>query len=107
MTRTFFSIAALALVMTLLAPLSQGTPFTAEPAAADLLQCMASCIKQEGGNTAANKETCKSRCANIPSTSRGQGAGGSCMKTHKNCQRSCGGNKACKRACKKALMRCK
>ncbi len=110
MTRTIISIPALVLVMALLAPLFDRTPFTADPAAADLLQCMDSCIRHEGGNSAANKETCKSRCANVPSVTGGSQPGrrdsGSCMSTYKDCRESCGGNKACKRACKKALMRC-
>ncbi len=113
MTRTFISIPALALVMSLLAPLFQGTPFTAEPAIADLMQCMESCIKHEGGNSAANKSTCKSRCANVQSGmghEDGQGQknrdSGSCMSSFKDCRESCGGNKACKQACKTALMRC-
>ncbi len=43
-----------------------GFEFGPAPAAADLLQCMESCIRHEGGNTATNKTTCKSRCANVP-----------------------------------------
>ncbi|NQU59519.1 MAG: hypothetical protein HQ512_00140 [Rhodospirillales bacterium] len=79
------------------------------PAAADLMQCMESCIKHEGGNSAANKTTCKSRCANIPSSTGGpkqQQDSGSCMSAFKDCKETCGKNKKCARICKKALMRC-
>ncbi len=76
-------------------------------ATADLLQCMETCIRHEGGNTAANKDTCKSRCAMVPSAGRGQKAGGGCMDVFKDCNANCGKDKKCKRVCKKGLMRCK
>ena len=79
-------------------------------AAADLMQCMESCIRHEGGNSATNKETCKSRCANVPSVTGGGTSpnrdSGSCMSAYKDCQADCGKDKKCKRVCKKALMRC-
>ena len=81
--------------------------FIPAPAAADLLQCMESCIKHEGGNSATNKATCKSRCANIPSAARGQGAGGGCMEAFKDCKVNCGKDRKCARVCKKSLMSCK
>ena len=75
-----------------------------------LLQCMEQCIRHEGGNTATNKETCKSRCANVPSVTGGGTSpnrdSGSCMSAYKDCQADCGKDKKCKRVCKKALMRC-
>ena len=109
MIRTLISIPALVLAMAFLASPFGGTPFAAGPAAANLLQCMESCIRHEGGNSATNKKTCKSRCANIPSATGGASANrdsGSCMSSYKDCQADCGKNKKCKRVCKKALMRC-
>jgi hypothetical protein len=96
------------LAFTLLTP-KDSLEFGPPEAAADLMQCMTSCIKHEGGNSAANKATCKSRCANVPSATGGASANrdsGSCMSAFKDCQAECGRNKKCKRTCKKALMRC-
>ncbi len=83
-----------------------GLGFGPAPAAADLLQCMESCIRHEGGNTAANKATCKSRCANVPTALPGAG-GRDCMAVYKDCNAACAKNKKCRRGCKKRLMRCK
>jgi len=64
MIRPTLIVSALALAFYLLLPTS--LTFTGPGAAmADLMQCMESCIRHEGGNTAANKTTCKSRCANV------------------------------------------
>ncbi len=99
MFRFVFAVPVLAIALAFLLP---------APAAADLMQCMESCIKHEGGNSATNKATCKSRCANIPASNPGQGSSGSCMDAFKDCKGSCAkGNKICARSCKKALMRCK
>jgi hypothetical protein len=107
MIRPTLIVSALALAFFLLLPTS--LTFTGPGAAmADLMQCMESCIRHEGGNTAANKTTCKSRCANVP-VATGGGASkdsGSCMSAYKDCQETCGKNKKCKRVCKKALLRC-
>ena len=83
-----------------------GIFFGPAPAAADLLQCMESCIRHEGGNSATNKATCKSRCANVPTAVPGAG-GRDCMAVYKDCNAACAKNKKCRRACKKRLMRCK
>ncbi len=83
-----------------------GIFFGPAPAAAGLLQCMESCIRHEGGNTAANKATCKSRCANVPAGRPGAG-GPDCMAVYKDCNAACAKNKKCRRGCKKRLMRCK
>ncbi len=105
MIRLLFSLSILAFAFTALLP-SSGTAH----AAADLMQCMESCIRNEGGNTAANKETCKYRCANVPSVTGGGAPAsrdsGSCMSSYKDCQEVCDKDKKCKRVCKKALMRC-
>ena len=110
MIRPFFTLSILAFAFTILLPAS-GSVFNPTagpaPAAADLLQCMESCIKHEGGNSATNKATCKSRCANIPSAARGQGAGGGCMEAFKDCKVNCGKDRKCARVCKKSLMSCK
>ncbi len=105
----FFAFPALALAFVLFSP-KDSLEFGPPTAAADLLQCMESCIRNEGGNTAANKTTCKSRCANIPSVTGGASANrdsGSCMSSYKDCKEDCGKDNKCKRVCKKALMRCK
>ena len=109
MIRPIFTLSILAFAFTILLPASTtiSGPATAS-AAADVLQCMENCIRSEGGNTAANKTTCKSRCANVP-VATGGGASkdsGSCMSAYKDCQETCGKNKKCKRVCKKALLRC-
>ena len=103
-------LVALVVAFTLMLPGAPGGQpgifFGPAPAAADLLQCMESCIRHEGGNTATNKATCKSRCANVPTG--GPGAGGpDCMAVYKDCNAACAKNKKCRRACKKRLMRCK
>jgi len=90
-------------------PFSVSGPATAS-AAGDLMQCMENCIRGEGGNSDANKDTCKMRCANIPSVTGGGAPAnkdsGSCMSAYKDCNEACGKDKKCKRVCKKALMRC-
>ncbi len=111
MIRPIFTLSILAFAFTILLPTS-GSDFGRgagpAPAAADLMQCMESCIRHEGGNSAANKETCKSRCANVPSATGAPATkdSGSCMSAYKDCQADCGKDKKCKRVCKKALMRC-
>jgi len=113
MIRPIFTLSILAFAFYILLPAS-GSVFglNAGPASAatDLMQCMESCIRHEGGNSATNKETCKSRCANVPSvtgggTSPNRDSGG-CMSAYKDCQADCGKDKKCKRVCKRALMRC-
>ncbi|MBC8339935.1 MAG: hypothetical protein H8E39_14735 [Alphaproteobacteria bacterium] len=109
MIRPALIFSVLTVAFTLLMPPSVSIigPATAS---ADLLQCMESCIRHEGGNTASNKDTCKMRCANVPAVTGGgtpaNKDSGSCMSTYKDCNEACGRNKACKRICKKALMRC-
>ncbi len=68
--RSLLFVPFLALAFSFISP-QGGFEFGPKPAAADLLQCMESCIRHEGGNTAANKETCKMRCANVPSVTGG------------------------------------
>ena len=72
-----------------------------------LLQCMEQCIRHEGGNSAANKTTCKSRCANVPMQGAGQGGAPDCMARYKDCRGACAKNKSCRRACSKRLRTCK
>ena len=71
--------------------------------AESLMQCMTRCIKNEGGNTADNKETCKYRCAKVGA---GRGPKRDCGMEFKNCNKRCAKNKACLRSCKKTLMNC-
>lgn len=116
--RLLFTVPALAFAFFFLSP-AGGFEFGPPPAAAaDIMQCMEECIRNEGGNTAANKTTCKMRCANVPSVfGHGQGTAaggqpaprdsGSCMSSYKDCKEVCGKkDKKCNRVCKKALMRC-
>ena len=72
-----------------------------------LLQCMEQCIRHEGGNSATNKATCKSRCANVPMQGAGQGGAPDCMAQYKDCRGACAKNKSCRRACSKRLRSCK
>jgi len=108
MIRLTLKMSLLAFFFAVLPP-QPGVGFGPAPAAADLMQCMTSCIKHEGGNSAANKETCKYRCANVPAATGGpkqQQDSGSCMSAFKDCKENCGKDKKCGRICKKALMRC-
>ncbi|MCH7551267.1 MAG: hypothetical protein IIA35_06155 [Proteobacteria bacterium] len=105
-------ILALAFVIALPAPGPGPSPgaWTGSGAAfaqGGLLQCMEQCIRHEGGNTATNKATCKSRCANVPSQGVGQGGAPDCMARYKDCRGACAKNKSCRKACKKRLMGCK
>jgi len=90
--------AAVALVLML-------TSFLAMPinayANADVLQCMADCIKSEGK---AEKATCKSRCADIPVSTQPENK--DCMATFKQCKKTCEGDKDCKKVCKTTLLNC-
>ncbi len=117
MIRPIFTLSILAFAFIILLPASttQSGPASAT-AAADIMQCMENCIRSEGGNTDANKTTCKMRCANVPTVFGGPSGSsdgapankdsGSCMSAYKDCQETCDKNKKCKRVCKKALMRC-
>ena len=85
-------------------------PILATPASGqNLMQCMTKCIKHEGGNSAANRDTCKSRCAN---TATGGGKQRNCMAEFKSCRSGCGkpsggSYKKCYRACKDRQMTCR
>ena len=75
--------------------------------AANIMQCMSSCIKQEG-DTAAAKAICKLRCANITLPPNSAGNPPYCMSIFKKCTRACDkNNKICWKDCKKGLMGCK
>jgi len=67
----------------------------------NIMQCMEQCIRSEGK---AEKDTCKSRCASVstrPAKPR------DCMGIFKSCNRNCANtDRACKKACKDALMTC-
>ena len=110
MIRPIFTLSILAFAFYILLPAS-GSVFglNAGPASAatDLMQCMESCIRHEGGNSATNKETCKSRCANVPMSAPGRGGPPDCMARYKDCRGACAKNKSCRKACKKRLMSCK
>ncbi len=119
MTRPRLTTLVLALVFTFALPaapgfqpgplLSPGAGSFLGPASAaaqGIMECMRKCIQHEGGNTATNKATCKSRCAGAPQAGA-QGGGPDCMTVHKTCIRGCGKNKNCKRACRKRLLNCK
>ncbi len=102
-------ILALAFVFALTAAPGPGPSFGSGAAFAQggLLQCMEQCIRHEGGNSAANKTTCKSRCANVPMQGAGQGGPPDCMAQYKDCRGACAKDKSCRRACSKRLRGCK
>ncbi len=112
-SRSIFKLLALLTVlltaaMPELASASNGASAQRAPveiAQADLLQCMEKCIRDEGS---AYKDTCKTRCAKIPSAF---GNGGpkkpDCMANYKKCLKICPKNdKACKKTCREQRMGC-
>ena len=117
MFRPVFSWPFLAMVMVIVIGLPGPGSLTGSgpgPAAAGahhtVMRCMAICIREEGK---AEKANCKTKCAPVPSvfgrSQKGQRGpdSGSCMSGYKDCMQGCAkGNKICKRACKKTLMRC-
>jgi len=67
----------------------------------NIMQCMEQCIRSEGKS---EKDTCKSRCANL-STRQAQPR--NCMGIFKSCKKNCAkADRACQKACKDALMSC-
>jgi len=68
----------------------------------NLLQCMEKCIREEGKD---EKDTCKLRCAKIPSQGAQQK---DCMGVYKQCKKNCPSatKKACRKQCKKQLTSC-
>jgi hypothetical protein len=74
------------------------------------MRCMEKCISYEGGNSEANKVTCKSRCGaaflkQLPIGKR------DCMGEFKSCSRTCGKENigqpsACHKQCKVELRTC-
>ena len=66
----------------------------------NLMQCMEKCIREEGKD---QKDTCKSRCATIPTKGAKKK---NCMGIYKQCKKNCKKNKTCRKACKKALNTC-
>lgn len=75
-----------------------------------LKQCMERCVSYEGGNSQANKGTCKSRCGSVmlkQSTVKRR----DCMGVFKSCMKSCGKEKigqpsSCHKQCKAVLKTC-
>ncbi len=70
-------------------------------ASAELMQCMVDCIKSEGKD---EKDTCKSRCADIPISADPQNK--DCMAIYKQCKKACEKDKECRQICKDALTNC-
>jgi hypothetical protein len=75
-----------------------------------LLQCMEKCVSYEGGNSEANKATCKSRCgaAMLKQSPVGKR---DCMGEFKHCNRTCGKENIgqpshCHKQCKAVLRSC-
>jgi|GEM_PF-4636847 len=97
----YFAAAGLAVAAAGLAP----TPALAQQQ--DIMQCMERCLRYEGRD---QKETCKLRCADVPSVT---GQGGrppgerDCMARFKACGKDCGRDRKCAAACKAELMNCK
>ena len=73
----------------------------------DMMRCMEQCLRHEGRD---QKETCKLRCADVPSVT-GQGgrppAERDCMTRSKACGKDCGRDRKCAAECKAELMNCK
>ncbi len=70
----------------------------------NMMQCMSKCIQHEGGNSATNRNICKSRCAKV---SIGGGKQRNCIAEFKSCRKGCGKLKKCYRACKEKQMACR
>ncbi len=98
--RTGFGLVALVVVLAF-APSSQSET---------LMQCMEECIQYEGGNSAANKLTCKNRCGPA-AIKKLPGVIKDCMGAFKACNVACGPEKigqpsACHKKCKRTLRTC-
>ncbi|MBC8269349.1 MAG: hypothetical protein H8E36_11410 [Rhodospirillaceae bacterium] len=75
-----------------------------------LMQCMEDCIQHEGGNSATNKATCKTRCGAKFVNPKPAG-NRDCMGEFKGCNTSCGKEKIgnpspCHKECKAQLKTC-
>lgn len=70
-------------------------------ASAEVMQCMIDCIKAEGK---AEKDTCKTRCADVPISANPEAH--DCMAMFKQCKKVCESDKECKKICKTALLNC-
>ena len=66
----------------------------------DAMQCVAKCVGYEGKLAF---ETCKWRCGNISSQPQNTH---DCMSIYKQCLKTCGSEKSCKKVCKDHLMHC-
>jgi len=104
MRTSLFASLTIALVLTL---------FSFQEAKSEtLMQCMESCIQYEGGNSATNKATCKTRCGSKYVNQNKKPAGQrDCMGEFKNCNKSCGKEKIgqpspCHKQCKAVLRTC-
>ena len=79
--------------------------YSAPLKAANIMQCMIDCIKQEGETA---KAICKLRCANITLPLANAGSQPDCMSIFKKCKNICDkSNKVCWQSCKEALIGCK
>lgn len=79
-------------------------------AAETLMQCMEKCISFEGGNSATNKATCKTRCGAAMMKQKPAGMR-DCMGEVKACRKKCGKEKIgnpspCHKQCKALQMTC-
>ena len=75
-----------------------------------LLQCMKKCVSYEGGNSEANRVTCKIRCGGA-SLKQSPVEKRDCMSEFKSCSRTCGKEKIgqpspCHKECKEMLRTC-
>jgi len=106
MTRILSVVLSAVIVASAVAPLVH-RPAPALAQQNDLMRCMEQCLRHEGRD---QKETCKLRCADIPSvTGPGTRPSGErdCMGRYKACQKDCGRDRRCAAACKTELMNCK
>ncbi len=102
LTSVVFSVFAVAFVVAV-----ADVPAPALAQQQDMMRCMEQCLRHEGRD---QKETCKLRCADVPSVT---GQGGrppgdrDCMARFKACGKDCGRDRKCAAACKAELMNCK
>lgn len=77
-----------------------GTDVQQVQLAQTVMQCMERCIRNEGKS---EKATCKTRCAKVGAR---QPPARDCGTIYKTCMKSCGKDKNCTKACRKARTNC-
>ena len=102
MTRTTLGVFLLAAAFALAAPAPESRAAEAGSQLAGtggLVQCVTDCLMQEGRD---HEETCRMRCSG-----EARSRPVDCIGVYKACKKDCDRDKACRKVCKKTLMRCK